>query len=196
MVFMNYMKNYLASIFEWLENKVIWKQGLPRPKVSYECLSPSPTHSLPKRRVFCNAKVIEDPLRVLFRFHSDKALFRFFNNRALFRVLSDRVFWIVLNDRILFESSVIGSSSGPSVIDSSVGSSVLFFRFFIKTCYYFFLINRDVLFCIIFPKWTTHLTISSEKKKRNTCMIQTRHVILKIYFINFPIYKWSILLNI
>ena len=77
-----------------------------------------------KKRIFCNAKVIEDPeapedpFRVLFKSHSD---------RVLFRSLSDRVLLRVLRDRILFETSVIASSSRSSVIDSSLGPSVLFF---------------------------------------------------------------------
>ena len=71
----------------------------------------------PKRNEeFCDAKVIEGAeapeglLWVLFKFHSDRVPLR------------------VLSDRVLFESQVIGSSSGSSVIDSSPGLSVLFFR--------------------------------------------------------------------
>ena len=57
----------------------------PKIKVSYECLSPSPT--LPytiKKKVFDYTKAVkghgvpEGPLRVLFRFHSDRVRFRFF----------------------------------------------------------------------------------------------------------------------
>ena len=58
--------------------------------------------------------------------------------------------------------------------------------FFINTCYYFFL-------HYIIKKNFTQLVA---KKWRNTYMIKTRNIILKIYVINFPIYKWSILLNI
>ena len=150
MVFMNYMKNSLASVFKWL---VAWKRGLPS-KVSYACLSPSPTLSYAitkqKRITFCNAKVIgvsevpEESLRVIFSFHSNKLLFRFFSDRVLLSVLSDRdPTLMVLNDRDLFESQVTGSSSGSSVIDSSLCLSLLFFQivplFFINTSYYFFL---------------------------------------------------------
>ena len=69
-----------------------------------------------KKIVFCDVKVNEGPevpegpLRVLFRFLSDRALLR------------------VFSDRILFASSVIGSSSGSSARDSPLGSSVVFFR--------------------------------------------------------------------
>ena len=114
-----------------------------------------------KKKFFCEAKVIEGPktpegpLRVLFRFHSDRVLFRF---------LSNRVLWRVLNDRVLFQSSVIGSSSEPSVIDFSLGFFFQYATFFIKTCYYF-LLKTDVLFCIIFSKRTSHLTISSQKNE-------------------------------
>ena len=123
-------------------------------KVSYACLSPSPTLSYTitkeKRRTFCNAKVIEvsqvpeGSLRVIFSFHSNRFLFRFFSDRVLLSVLSDRdPILLVLNDRDLFESPVTGSSSGSSVIDSSLWLSFLFFQlvplFFVNTCYYFFL---------------------------------------------------------
>ena len=127
MVFMNCMKNSLASIFNWL---VSWKLGIPRSKVSCECSSPSLKK---KSRVFCDAKVIEDTeapggtLRFLFRFHGDRILFSFLSDRVPFRVLSDRVLLISLSDRVLFESPVIGSFSGFSVIDSYLGSSVLSF---------------------------------------------------------------------
>ena len=124
---MEFLKNCLTSIFKWL---LAWKWSLPRPNVSYECLSPSPTLSYTiikkKTRAFYNEKVIEGPeapegpLRVLFRFLSDRVLLR------------------VLSDKILFESSVIGSSSGSSVIHSFLGPSVLLFQLFIETCYYYF----------------------------------------------------------
>ena len=130
---MNYMKNFSSSFFKWL---VAWKRGLPRQKVSYECSSPSPTLSYfitkKKRRIFCDAKVIEASeapegfLRVFFMFHSD---------RVFLSVLSDRVFFRVLCDRIFLESLVIGSSSGSSVIESSLGLSAFFSGkpiFFIK----------------------------------------------------------------
>ena len=78
MVFMLYMKNFLASIFKWL---VAWKWGLPRPNVLYEYLSHSPTPSYTitnkKKLDVCRAKVIEGaeahegPLRVLFMFVSN-----------------------------------------------------------------------------------------------------------------------------
>ena len=106
-----------------------------------------------KKRVFCDAKVIEGPkapkgpLRVFFRFHSDMVL-------------------LILSDRVLFEFSVIGFSSESSVIDSSLGSSVLFFRhahIFYRNVLLLFLLKTDVLFYFIFSKRTSHLTISSEK---------------------------------
>ena len=120
---------------------------------------------------------------------------------VLFRYLSDGVLLRVHSERFLFESSVIGSSSGSSAIDSSLGSSVFFFRHdasFFQNMLLLFLLLKHILFYIIFSKRTSHLTISSEKKCRNTCMIQTRNIIfvLKIYVINFPIYKLSVLLNI
>ena len=91
---MVFMENCLASIFKWL---VAWKRDFPRPNVSYECLSRLPTLSYTitkkKKRVFCDAKVIEDPeapegpFGVLFRFHSE---------RVLFKVLSNRFFlWVI-----------------------------------------------------------------------------------------------------
>ena len=58
---MNYMENSLVSICMWL---VAWKRDLTRSKVSYECLSPSPTLSYTitkKKKIgFWDAKVIED----------------------------------------------------------------------------------------------------------------------------------------
>ena len=80
---------------------------------------PSPTLSYTDAKVIEGSEAPEGPLRVPFRFYSDRVLFRGLSDRVLLRVLSD---WIV------FEASVIGSSSGSSVIDSSLGSSVLFFR--------------------------------------------------------------------
>ena len=99
-------------------------------------------HYQKEKRDFCDAKVIEGPegldypLRVFFRFHSDRVVFRFLRDRLLL--------WL-LSDRILCESSVIGSCSGSSITDSSFGSWVLFFRhatIFIKTCYYFFFVKN------------------------------------------------------
>ena len=112
---------------------------------------------LPKRKkeFFCDAKVTEGPeapegpLRVLFRFLSDRVLFRF------------------LSDRVLFESPVIGSSSWSSVIDSSLGSSVLFFchaAIYQNVLLHFFL-KADVLFYIIFSKRFSHPIISREKNE-------------------------------
>ena len=69
-----------------------------------------------EKKNFCDVKVNEGPevpegpLRVLFRFLSDRVLLR------------------VFSDRILFASSVIGSSSGSSARDSPLGLSVVFFR--------------------------------------------------------------------
>ena len=98
-----------------------------------------------KKRDFCDVKVIEGPealegpLRVLFRFHSDRVLFR------------------VLSDRIPFESSIIGSSLGSSVIDASLGPSMLFFRhaaIFYQNVLLLFLLKPEVLFHNIFSKRT------------------------------------------
>ena len=101
-------KNTLVSIFKWL---VPWKRDIPRPKFSFENLSPSPTLSYtitknPKIFVAQKSLKVLKLLRIfidsiVFSFHSDRTLFRFFIDRILFRVLSDRVF---------SESSVIGSS--------------------------------------------------------------------------------------
>ena len=57
--------------------------------------------------------------RILSRFHGDSVFFMFVSDRVLLRVL------VVM---VLYESSVIGSSSGSLVTDSSLGSSVLFFQ--------------------------------------------------------------------
>ena len=129
------------------------KTSSSKTKVSYACLSPSPTLSYTitkkKRRTFCDAKVIEIPeapagsLRVLFSFHSNKLLFSFFSDSVLLSILSYRdPILMILNDRVLFESPVTGSSSGSSVTDSSLWSSLLFFQLvpliFINMCYYIF----------------------------------------------------------
>ena len=203
MVFMNYMKNSLASIFKWL---VAWKQGLPRPKVSNECLSPSLTLSYTitknKKRIFCDANVIEGPeapdgpIRVRFRFHSDRVFFRFLSDRVIFRVLSDKTLLWVLSDRLVFQSPVIGSSSGFLVIDFSLESSVVISRhaaIFYQSVQLLFLLKGDVLFYIKLSKWTSHLTISSEKNEE--ILAWYRHEILYWKYMpwisRFPNYLYS-----
>ena len=127
-----YEKNTLVLIFKRL---VPSKQGLPRPKFSFENLSPSPTLSYTvtknSKRVFL--WILIDS--VIFRFHSDRTPFRFFIDRILFRFLSDRVF---------SESSVIGSSSGSAVLlghQCSFSAMSLFFYQIVllfllsKTCF-------------------------------------------------------------
>ena len=102
--------------------------------------------SLPKRKkyFFSDEKVIErpeateGPLRVLFRFQSDRGFLR------------------VLSDMVLFESPVIGFSSGSSVIHSSHGSSVLFFQhatiFYQNVLLLFYTKNRRSFLPYIFKK--------------------------------------------
>ena len=137
---MNYMKNSSDSVFKW---PVAWKWGLPRPKVSYECLSPSTTPKSCDQKILECPDVPEGPLRVLFRFHSGRVFLRFLSDRILLKVLSDRAVLRVIIERVLFESPLICFYSGSSVIDSSLGSTVLFFRHaaifyqnMLLTCYY------------------------------------------------------------
>ena len=105
-----------------------------------------------KKIVFCNVKDTEGPEGPL---------------RVLFRFLSDRVLLRVFRDRILFAFSVMGSSLGSSARDSSLGSSVVFFRH--AAIFYqnvlLLLLKAEVLFDIIFSKRTSPLTISSEKNE-------------------------------
>ena len=143
------------------------------------------THSITyhyekEKKSFCDGKFIErpetseGPLGVLLRFRSD---------------------------RILFDSSVIRSSSWSSVMDSSLVSLVLFLR--CAAIFYqnvplstFFIKSRCSVLYYIFKKIFTPNNLQ-RKKWRNTCIMQTRNIILKIYVINFLIYnKLSILLNI
>ena len=137
-----YEKNTLVSIFKWL---VPWKRGLPRPKFSFENLSPSPTLSytiIKKPKEFFVAQKSLKVLKLLrifidsvvFRFHSDRTFYRFFIDGILFRVLSDRVF---------SDSSVMRSSSGSAVlwVINALFPSCRYF-FFIKSCCYFFIKNR------------------------------------------------------
>ena len=121
------------SSFKFL---VVWKWGLPRPKVSYVCLSPSPTLSYTtsylKKEFFATQGSPEGLLRVLFRFHSneilfrfhsdkvlfrfysDKALFRFHSDKVLFRFLSVRVLWRIPNDKVLLTLfSMAGGKKAP-----------------------------------------------------------------------------------
>ena len=139
----------------------------------------------------------------LLRVLSDSVLFRFPSNRAFFSFLSDRVLYMVFSDGIFFEFSVIGSAKGFWVIDSSLELSVLFFWYagtFLSKDAPTFFVTTDVLFYIIFSKRRSHLTISLTcfnkfwqnwwwKTWRNSCMIKTQNIILKIYVIKFPIYK-------
>ena len=80
-----------------------------------------------------------------------------------------------------------------TVIGSSFGSSLLFFRN--ATIFYFLIRNKCFFyckqtFCFIFSTKTLHLTISSDKKWKNTCMIQTRKRVSSISgFINY-LYYW------
>ena len=103
-------KNSLTSIFKWL---VAWKQDLPRPKFSYENLSPSATLSYTVTKKWKSFfiegfEATRGPHfdRVLFRFHSDSALFMFLSDKVLFTsppwVPSDRLFFRVLNNRSFF----------------------------------------------------------------------------------------------
>ena len=59
---------------------------------------------------------------------NDRILSRFQDDSVFFMFVSDRVLLRVLVVMVLYESSVIGSSSGSLVTDSSLGSSVLFFQ--------------------------------------------------------------------
>ena len=136
-------KNSLASIFKWL---VAWKQDLPRPKFSYENLSPSATLSYTVTKKWKSFfiegfEATRGPHfdRVLFRFHSDSALFMFLSDKVLFMsppwVPSDRLFFRVLNNRSFFVRHVA--------------------IFFIKT--FFFVLKTGFLFYIIFSKRSSHL---------------------------------------
>ena len=104
-----------------------------------------------KKSFLRRKKASEGPLRLLFRFHSDRVFFRFFSDRVHLRVLSDRV---------LFESSVI---------DSSLGSSVLFFRhvaiFLSKLATTFLIKNRSPVLHYIFKKIFALITVSSKKNQ-------------------------------
>ena len=135
----------------WL---VAWKQGLPKPKLFFEDLSPlsclSYTITIKPKRVNLRRKSHwgswsswGSPLIALsLGFTMISLLFRFLIDRILFRVLSDRIF---------FESSGTGSFSlGYAIIDSSLHqcSFSAMLLFFIKLCYYFFLSKTDILFCI------------------------------------------------
>ena len=96
-----------------------------------------------KKSFLRRKKASEGPLRLLFRFHSDRVFVRFFSDRVHLRVLSDRV---------LFESSVI---------DSSLGSSVLFFRHTAIRCHLLsFVIPLVVTRChlsLVLTRCTTRL---------------------------------------
>ena len=87
----------------------------------------------------------------------------------------------------------LGYTLGFTVIGSSFGSSLLFFRN--ATIFYFLIRNKcffycKQMFCFIFSTKTLHLTISSDKKWKNTCMIQTRKRVSSISgFINY-LYYW------
>ena len=130
-------KNSLASIFKWL---VAWKQDLPRPKFSYENLSPSAilSYTVTKKSKSFFVEGLEATKgphfdRVLFRFHSDSVLFMFLSDRVLFNCY--RLFFRVLNNRSFFCPACR--------------------YFFIKTC--FFVLKTVFLFYIIFSKRSSHL---------------------------------------
>ena len=97
--------------------------------------------------------------------------------------------------KVLLEFSlgvtVRGSSSRSSVTDSCLGSSVLFFRhaaiFHQKVLLLFFIKSKYFVLHHIFKKNFT-FTNYWRKKWRNTCMIQTWNIILKIYVIKSLIY--------
>ena len=158
-----YEKNTLVSIFKWL---ITWKRGLPRPKFSFENLSPSTTLSYTitkKPKIFVAQKSLKvlKLLRIfidsiVFRFHSDRTLFRFFIDRILFRVLSDRVF---------FESSVIGCSSGSTVL--------LGHQCFFSAMSLFFLSNRAANFFIKNRCFVLHYSLTCfnhiNKLRNTTC---------------------------
>ena len=79
----------------------------------------------------------EGPLRVLFRFHSDRVLFRFFSDIVLLRILSDRVLFV------------------SSIIDSSLVLSVLFLRhatIFYQNVLLLFLLKACPVFHYIFKR--------------------------------------------
>ena len=146
-----------------------------------------------KKIDFCYAEVTEGPeapeglLRVLFRFHSDRVFFSFVSDRVFFRFLSDRVLLRVLSGTILFESSVIDFSSGSSIIYSSLGSSVLFFRhdaiYYQNVLLLFFIKSRCSDLHYIFKKNFARNNLQ-RKKGRNTFIIQTRNIMLKIYILH------------
>ena len=87
----------------------------------------------------------------------------------------------------------LGYTLGFTMIGSSLGPSLLFFRN--ATIFYFLIRNKcffycKQMFCFIFSTKTLHLTISSDKKWKNTCMIQTRKRMSSISgFINY-LYCW------
>ena len=154
-----------------------------------------PLCHIPSRKSQKECFAVQKSLRVLklLRVLIDRACFRFFSYRVLLRVLSDRV---------LFESSVIGFSSGSSIIDSSLGKSVFFFRNVAN-----FYQNMLLLFFIyIFSKRSSHLTISltcfndinktDSKKIKKYLHDRDIKYYIEMYVINLLIYKLSILLNI
>ena len=120
---------------------------------------------------------------VVFRFQSDRVLFRFLIDRSIFRILSNSIF---------FDLSLIDLSSVSTVMESSLGSSELFFRqvtIFSSNHGTTFLSKKDVVFFYsISLKRNLHLPIGLAKKTEE---ILTQNIILKIYVINFPIYKLS-----
>ena len=110
----------ILILYKMLHNKVNrnWQAGLPRPKFSYESLSPRPLYHIlspksQKKKDFATRKL----LRAL-------KLLRFVSGRVLFRFLSDRI-------ESSLGLSVTGSSLGYSVKGSFLRPQwMLFFRVF------------------------------------------------------------------
>ena len=107
--------------------------------------------------------------------------------RVLFRFLIDRILFRVLSDRVFFDSSVKGFSSGSAVLlahQCSFSAMSLFFYqivlFFIKNRYFILKNNLTIsLRCF-----------NNKNKQRNTYMIETKNIVLKIYAINSLIYTY------
>ena len=134
MVFMNYILSLsltkkslqLQFLRDWQDENEAFRDQTFHIKIYFH----HPLHHIPllkgQKGFFFTAY---QPLRVLklLRVLINRVFLRFPIDRSLYMFLSDRVLLRVFSDRELQESSVIGSSSRPSVIDYSLGSLVLFF---------------------------------------------------------------------
>ena len=95
---------------------VVWKLGLPRPKLLHEYLSHSTAYHQQKikKSLSCDAKDIKGP-------EPPEGS----NGRNLFEVLSNGILFMILSDKFSLGSSGKVLSLGCLVIKSSFGSSVI-----------------------------------------------------------------------